>query len=47
MIRLNNQQVDTFSAFNANMSLGKKHGEILCFDSAYILITNEERKYLG
>ncbi len=38
----NNQQVYKFSAFNANMSSGKKQGEILCFDLAYILFADEE-----
>lgn len=37
----NNQQVYKFSAFNANMSSGKKQGEILCFDLAYILFADE------
>lgn len=37
-----NQQVYKFSAFNANMSSGKKQGEILCFDLAYILFADEE-----
>ena len=31
-----------FSAFNVNMSSGKKQGEILCFDLAYILFANRE-----
>lgn len=31
-----------FNAFNANMSSGKKQGEILCFDLAYILFADEE-----
>lgn len=31
-----------FSAFNLNMSSGKKQGEILCFDLAYILFADEE-----
>ena len=30
-----------FSTFNYNMSSGKKQGEILCFDLAYILFANE------
>jgi hypothetical protein len=41
-INKNNQQVYKFSAFNANMSSGKKQGEILCFDLAYILFADEE-----
>lgn len=36
------QQVYKFNSFNANMSSGKKQGEILCFDLAYILFANEE-----
>ena len=42
VINKNNQQVYKFSAFNANMSSGKKQGEILCFDLAYILFADEE-----
>lgn len=42
VINKNNQQVYKFSAFNANMSSGKKQGEILCFDLAYILFAEEE-----
>lgn len=37
------QQIYKFSAFNANMSSGKKQGEILCFDLASILFADEER----
>ncbi|WP_156286361.1 DUF2326 domain-containing protein [Oceanivirga salmonicida] len=32
-----------FSSFNLNMSSGKKQGEILCFDLAYIMFANEEK----
>lgn len=32
-----------FSAFNVNMSSGKKQGEILCFDLAYILFATKEK----
>lgn len=39
----NNQQVYKFNSFNANMSSGKKQGEILCFDLAYILFADEEK----
>lgn len=39
----NNQQIYKFSAFNANMSSGKKQGEILCFDLAYILFADDEK----
>jgi len=38
----NNQQVYKFSAFNANMSSGKKQGEILCFDLAYTMFADDE-----
>lgn len=37
-----NQQVYKFSSFNANMSSGKKQGEILCFDLAYTLFADAE-----
>jgi len=43
VINKNNQQVYKFNAFNANMSSGKKQGEILCFDLAYILFADEEK----
>ncbi|GMQ55974.1 DUF2326 domain-containing protein [Vallitalea sediminicola] len=43
VINKNNQQIYKFSAFNANMSSGKKQGEILCFDLAYILFADEEK----
>lgn len=36
------QQYYKFNAFNANMSSGKKQGEILCFDLAYLLFADEE-----
>lgn len=36
------QQYYKFNAFNANMSSGKKQGEILCFDLAYLLFAEEE-----
>lgn len=36
------QQFYKFNAFNANMSSGKKQGEILCFDLAYLLFAEEE-----
>ncbi len=42
IVNKNNQQVYKFSAFNANMSSGKKQGEILCFDLAYILFADDE-----
>jgi hypothetical protein len=31
-----------FKSFNANISTGKKQGEILCFDLAYILFARKE-----
>ena len=31
-----------FSSFNANMSSGKKQGEISCFDMAYVLFADDE-----
>ena len=37
-----NKPVYTFNAFNLNMSSGKKQGEILCFDLAYIKFANDE-----
>lgn len=37
------QQFYKFNAFNANMSSGKKQGEILCFDLAYLLFADEEQ----
>jgi len=36
------QKLYKFSAFNANMSSGKKQGEISCFDLAYTLFADEE-----
>jgi hypothetical protein len=36
------QQLYQFSAFNANLSSGKKQGEILCFDIAYVFFTDKE-----
>lgn len=43
IINKKKQQVYKFSAFNANMSSGKKQGEILCFDLAYILFADKEK----
>jgi len=37
------QQFYKFNAFNANMSSGKKQGEILCFDLAYLLFADEQQ----
>ncbi|GMU85892.1 MAG: hypothetical protein AMXMBFR48_11340 [Ignavibacteriales bacterium] len=36
------QRLYKFSAFNANMSTGKKLGEISCFDIAYTLFADDE-----
>lgn len=36
------KMVYKFSAFNSNMSTGKKQGEILCFDLAYLLFAESE-----
>jgi uncharacterized protein YydD (DUF2326 family) len=36
------QRLYKFSSFNANMSSGKKQGEISCFDIAYTLFADEE-----
>ncbi|ASD25174.1 hypothetical protein CEE64_01765 [Ureaplasma parvum] len=38
-----NKPVYKFSSFNLNMSTGKKQGEILCFDLAYILFADNEK----
>ncbi|MCL2322469.1 MAG: DUF2326 domain-containing protein [Oscillospiraceae bacterium] len=37
-----NKLLYKFDAFNSNISSGKKQGEILCFDLAYILFADEE-----
>ncbi len=36
------QKLYKFSSFNANMSSGKKQGEISCFDMAYTIFADEE-----
>jgi len=36
------QRLYNFSAFNTNLSSGKKQGEISCFDLAYIMFADEE-----
>lgn len=36
------QQLFKFSSFNTNLSSGKKQGEILCFDLAYIIFAEEQ-----
>ena len=38
-----NQTFYKFNSFNLNMSSGKKQGEILCFDLAYILFADSEK----
>lgn len=42
VINKKKQLVYQFSSFNLNMSSGKKQGEILCFDLAYIMFADEE-----
>lgn len=42
VINKKNQKFYRFSSFNTNMSSGKKQGEILCFDLAYILFADAE-----
>jgi uncharacterized protein YydD (DUF2326 family) len=37
-----NQRLYKFSAFNTNLSSGKKQGEISCFDIAYTLFADDE-----
>ncbi|AHK19989.1 hypothetical protein BF17_12210 [Yersinia similis] len=36
------QKIYKFSSFNTNFSSGKKQGEIVCFDIAYLLFADEE-----
>lgn len=38
----NGQRLYSFSTFNANMSSGKKQGEISCFDLAYTMFADEQ-----
>jgi uncharacterized protein YydD (DUF2326 family) len=38
-----NQRLYKFTSFNANLSSGKKQGEITCFDIAYTLFADSER----
>ncbi|HHF9672476.1 TPA: DUF2326 domain-containing protein [Escherichia coli] len=38
----NRKKIYKFSSFNTNFSSGKKQGEIVCFDIAYILFADEE-----
>ncbi len=42
VINKNGQRLYKFSAFNTNISSGKKQGEITCFDIAYILFADQE-----
>lgn len=42
IINKKGQRLYKFSSFNANMSSGKKQGEISCFDLAYTLFADEE-----
>lgn len=42
IINTKGQRLYKFSSFNANMSSGKKQGEISCFDMAYTLFADEE-----
>lgn len=39
----NKQNIYSFECFNTNLSSGKKQGEILCFDLAYILFADSEK----
>ena len=38
-----NQRLYKFSSFNANLSSGKKQGEITCFDIAFTLFADSEQ----
>ena len=42
IINKKGQRLYQFNSFNANMSSGKKQGEISCFDLAYTLFADEE-----
>lgn len=42
IVNKKDQQFYKFSSFNANLSSGKKQGEIFCFDLAYLLFAEEE-----
>jgi uncharacterized protein YydD (DUF2326 family) len=42
IINKKGQRLYKFSSFNANMSSGKKQGEISCFDLAYTMFADEE-----
>lgn len=43
IINKKNQRLYKFSAFNTNLSSGKKQGEISCFDIAYTLFADDEK----
>lgn len=43
IVNKENKKIYKFSAFNANLSSGKKQGEIVCFDLAYILFADKEK----
>ncbi|MBN4069472.1 MAG: hypothetical protein COA82_00045 [Alkaliphilus sp.] len=43
IVNKENKKIYKFSAFNANLSSGKKQGEIVCFDLAYILFADNEK----
>ncbi len=42
VVNKNGTKVYKFDSFNANMSSGKKQGEILCFDLAYLMFAQDE-----
>jgi len=42
-VQKNDHKFYKFNAFNTNMSSGKKQGEILCFDLAYLLFADKEQ----
>lgn len=42
VVNKNRTKVYKFDSFNANMSSGKKQGEILCFDLAYLMFAQDE-----
>lgn len=43
IVNKENKKIYKFSASNANLSSGKKQGEIVCFDLAYILFDDKEK----
>jgi uncharacterized protein YydD (DUF2326 family) len=42
IVNAKNQRLYVFNTFNTNLSSGKKQGEIVCFDIAYTLFTDDE-----